>query len=296
VDFSSTIAAIATPPGISATGMIRVSGPDAINLVAQIFKGKALEKQATHTLNFGRIIEPNGAVIDEVVVGLYKAPNSFTGENIAEINCHGSPYVMQRVMERLFEKGIRQAEAGEFTKRAFLNGKMDLAMAEAVGDLIHSESKAAHLSALNQLKGGISHEIAELREELIKLTSLLELELDFAEEDVEFADRSQMIELIDRINTKIDQLIGSFELGNVIKNGIPVAIVGRPNAGKSTLLNVLLEDDRAIVSEIAGTTRDTVEDEVTIEGVRFRFIDTAGIRDTEDTIEKIGVENHQDET
>lgn len=294
MDLNTTIAAIATPPGISATGMIRVSGPQAVEKVSQVFKGKKLTNQASHTLHFGRIITPEGAIIDEVVVGLFLAPKSFTGENVVEISCHGSPYVLQKVMEQLFNTGIQQAEAGAFTKRAFLNGKLDLAMAEAVGDLIHSESKAAHLSAIHQLKGGISKKVGELREELVRLTSLLELELDFGEEDVEFADRTQLTNILEVIDREVGLLIQSFATGKMVKNGVSVAIVGKPNAGKSTLLNALLNEEKAIVSSIAGTTRDVIEDVVEVGGVLFRFFDTAGLRTTADEIEGKGIERaHQ---
>lgn len=289
MDFSATIAAIATPAGVSATGMIRVSGDDTFTLVQQVFKGKNLAEQATHTMHFGRIKDEVGNVIDEVVVGIFKAPYSFTGENVAEISCHGSPYILQRVMECLFDKGIMQAQAGEFTKRAFLNGKMDLSMAEAVGDLIHSESKGAHLSAINQLKGGISDKVKELREELVKLTSLLELELDFGEEDVEFADRTHLQIILSKIDLEVKHLIASFSTGKMVKNGVQVAIVGKPNAGKSTLLNALLNEEKAIVSSIAGTTRDVIEDVAEINGILFRFFDTAGLRETVDEVEGIGI-------
>lgn len=290
MDFSSTIAAIATPPGVSATGMIRVSGVDALTLVQKAFKGKVLSEQESHTMHFGRIIDTQGEVIDEVVIGIFKAPSSFTGENVAEISCHGSPYILQKVMERLYGVGIRQAAAGEFTKRAFLNGKMDLTKAEAVGDLIHSESQGAHLSAINQLKGGISDKVKALREELVKLTSLLELELDFSEEDVEFADRSHLTDLLGRIKAEVKTLIASFSTGKMVKHGVQVAIVGKPNAGKSTLLNAILKEEKAIVSSVAGTTRDVIEDVAEIEGILFRFFDTAGLRETTDEVEGIGIE------
>lgn len=290
MDFSSTIAAIATPPGVSATGMIRVSGVQALILVQKAFKGKVLSEQDSHTMHFGRITNKKGNVIDEVVIGIFKAPSSFTGENVAEISCHGSPYILQKVMERLYEVGIRQAAAGEFTKRAFLNGKMDLTKAEAVGDLIHSESQGAHLSAINQLKGGISDKVKALREELVKLTSLLELELDFGEEDVEFADRSHLTDLLGRIKAEVKTLIASFSTGKMVKNGVQVAIVGKPNAGKSTLLNAILKEEKAIVSSVAGTTRDVIEDVAEIEGILFRFFDTAGLRETTDEVEGIGIE------
>ncbi|MFY0673963.1 MAG: tRNA uridine-5-carboxymethylaminomethyl(34) synthesis GTPase MnmE [Bacteroidia bacterium] len=290
MDFSSTIAAIATPAGVSATGMIRVSGENTLNLLQNAFRGKNLEMQESHTMHFGRITDKHGQTIDEVVVGIFKAPKSFTGENVAEISCHGSPYILQKVMERLYEVGIRQAAAGEFTKRAFLNGKMDLTKAEAVGDLIHSESQGAHLSAINQLKGGISEKIRALREELVKLTSLLELELDFGEEDVEFADRTHLTDLLGRIKSEVKTLIASFSTGKMVKNGVQVAIVGKPNAGKSTLLNAILKEEKAIVSSVAGTTRDVIEDVAEIGGILFRFFDTAGLRETTDEVEGIGIE------
>lgn len=284
-----TIAAIATPIGVSATGMIRISGKEALELTNSVFKGKNLVDQDGYTLHFGRIISSDGEVIDEIVAGVFKAPKSYTGENVVELNCHGSPYVLQRVLERLFETGIRQAGPGEFTKRAFLNGKLDLSMAEAVGDLISSESKASHHSAIYQLKGGISDKVKALREELVSFTSLLELELDFGEEDVEFANRDKFLKLIGHIQQEVSLLIESFGTGKMIKEGVSVAIVGRPNAGKSTLLNALLNEERAIVSDIEGTTRDYIEDTASIKGYLFRFIDTAGLRETGDEIETIGI-------
>ncbi|MCB0736827.1 MAG: tRNA uridine-5-carboxymethylaminomethyl(34) synthesis GTPase MnmE [Bacteroidetes bacterium] len=289
LNLHDTIAAIATPIGVSATGTIRVSGDKALELVSQVFKGKDLAKQDGYTMHFGRIMADNGDVIDEVVAGVFKAPKSYTGENVVELSCHGSPYVLQRVLERLLEVGIRQAGPGEFTKRAFLNGKLDLSMAEAVGDLIVSESKAAHHSAIYQLKGGISEKIRALREELVSFTSLLELELDFAEEDVEFANRDKFLNLLSGIEAEVEKLINSFGTGKMIKEGVTVAIVGRPNAGKSTLLNALLDEERAIVSDIEGTTRDYIEDTASIKGFLFRFIDTAGLRETGDEIETIGI-------
>ena len=228
--------------------------------------------------------------MDEVLVSLFKNPKSYTGEDVIEINCHGSSYIQQEILQLLLRKGCRMAEAGEFTLRAFLNGKMDLSQAESIADLIASDSEAAHQIAIQQMRGGFSNEIKKLRDELLNFASLLELELDFAEEDVEFADRSQFVTLLSKIETLLKRLIDSFALGNVIKNGIPVSIVGAPNVGKSTLLNALLNEERAIVSDIAGTTRDTIEDEISIGGLRFRFIDTAGIRDTTDKVEAIGIE------
>ncbi|MFT6166514.1 MAG: tRNA modification GTPase [Vicingaceae bacterium] len=285
---SATICALSTPSGSGAIGVIRLSGDQAISIANSIFEGKDLEKQKGQTLHFGKIV--NGEeVIDEVLVSLFKGPNSYTGEDTIEISCHGSAYILGKVLELLLEKGAKLAKPGEFTMRSFMNGKMDLAQAEAVGDLIAAESKAAHGLALNQMRGGFSKKIADLRHELIQFTALIELELDFAEEDVEFANRSDLKDLVNNLTEMIDGLLNSFATGNVMKNGIPVAIVGQPNVGKSTLLNALLNEDKAIVSEIAGTTRDSIEDEVKIGGIAFRFIDTAGIRETTDIVENIGI-------
>jgi tRNA modification GTPase len=284
-----TIIALSTPPGSGAIGVIRLSGPKAITLVNEVFAGKNLEEQASHTLHFGLI--KNGAVIiDEVVAGLFIAPKSYTKEHVVEISCHGSNYIIQQIMNLLISKGARAAKPGEFTLRAFLNGAFDLSQAEAVADLIASDSKASHDVALQQMRGGFSSELKDLREQLIHFASMIELELDFAEEDVEFANRDQLRNLVSRLNRHIAVLISSFEVGNVLKNGVPVVIAGKPNVGKSTLLNALLNEERAIVSDIAGTTRDTIEDELNINGIIFRFIDTAGIRDTADIIEAKGVE------
>ncbi len=286
---TDTIIALSTPPGSGAIGVIRLSGPEAITLTNQVFTGKDLTQQQTHTLHFG-LIKDGDLIIDEVVAALYIAPKSYTKENVVEISCHGSNYIIQQILNLLIKKGARAAKPGEFTLRAFLNGAFDLSQAEAVADLIAADSKASHDVALQQMRGGFSNELKDLREQLIHFASMIELELDFAEEDVEFANRDQLRALILRINTVLHRLISSFEMGNVLKNGVPIVIAGKPNVGKSTLLNALLNEERAIVSDIAGTTRDTIEDELTINGVIFRFIDTAGIRDTADIIEAKGVE------
>ena len=287
-----TICDIATAQG-GAIGSIRVSGPEAITITSRIFtpakSGKLLSEQKPYTLTFGRIY--NGEeMIDEVLVSLFRAPHSYTGEDSTEITCHGSSYILQQVMQLLIKNGCRMAQPGEYTQRAFLNGKMDLSQAEAVADLIASSSAATHRLALSQMRGGFSKELTTLREKLLNFTSMIELELDFSEEDVEFADRSALRRLADEIEEVIARLANSFSVGNVIKNGVPVAIIGETNAGKSTLLNVLLNEDKAIVSDIHGTTRDVIEDTVNIGGITFRFIDTAGIRETSDTIESLGIE------
>lgn len=287
-----TICAIATAQG-GAIGSIRVSGPEAITITGRIFtpakSGKLLSEQKPYTLTFGRIY--NGEeMIDEVLVSLFRAPHSYTGEDSTEITCHGSSYILQQVMQLLIKNGCRMAQPGEYTQRAFLNGKMDLSQAEAVADLIASSSAATHRLALSQMRGSFSKELTTLREKLLNFTSMIELELDFSEEDVEFADRSALRRLADEIEEVIARLANSFSVGNVIKNGVPVAIIGETNAGKSTLLNVLLNEDKAIVSDIHGTTRDVIEDTVNIGGITFRFIDTAGIRETSDTIESLGIE------
>jgi tRNA modification GTPase len=291
---TDTIVALSTPQGVGAIGVIRLSGAKAFELINAVYATKDLKKKqlqnfATHTIHYGVILEGD-VIIDEVLVSLFKAPHSYTSENTIEISCHGSPFIQQQIIQLFIKQGARMAQQGEFTLRAFLNGKLDLSQAEAVADLIASNSATSHQVAMQQMRGGFSNKIKTLRQNLIDFASLIELELDFSEEDVEFADRSDLKKLVNSIQRIVQRLIDSFEVGNVIKNGIPVAIVGKPNAGKSTLLNVLLEEDRAIVSDIPGTTRDVIEDEVTIEGVQFRFIDTAGIRETNDVIESIGVE------
>lgn len=289
---TDTIVAMATPAGAGAIAVIRLSGPDAIAIASSLFTsvaGKALAKQKTHTVHLGHI-KDGERVIDEVLATIFKNPNSYTGEDVVEISCHGSNYIQQEILQLCLRKGCRMAQAGEFTLRAFLNGKMDLSQAEAVADLIASDSAASHQLAMQQMRGGFSSEIKKLREELLNFASLIELELDFAEEDVEFANREEFQKLISKITHVLKRLIDSFATGNVLKNGIPVAIVGEPNVGKSTLLNALLNEERAIVSDIAGTTRDTIEDEITIGGIGFRFIDTAGIRETVDVIEGLGIQ------
>jgi tRNA modification GTPase len=287
-----TIIALATPQGVGAIGVIRLSGNDAIKLVNEVFKAKDLARQESHTIHFGTIRDGD-KILDEVLISLFIGPNSFTKENVVEISCHGSNFIIRQIIQLFIRKGARPAKPGEFTKRAFMNGQFDLAQAEAVADLINADSEAAHHAALNQMRGGFSGEIKNLREELIHFASMIELELDFGEEDVEFASRDDLKKLVNRLQVVINALIHSFDLGNVIKNGVPTVIAGKPNAGKSTLLNALLNEDKAIVSEIAGTTRDFIEDEIIIGGVSFRFIDTAGLRETTDTIEAIGVARTQ---
>lgn len=287
--WDDTIAAIATPPGIGAIGVLRLSGNQSFEIMQKLFPSKNLEEQNANTLHVGFLKEGEN-VLDEVVISLFKKPASYTGEDVIEISCHGSAYVQQQVLEALIRNGARLAKAGEFTQRAFLNNKLDLAQAEAVGDLIASNTKASQNAALKNMRGGFSKVLKDLREELIKFSSLIELELDFSEEDVEFADRHQFSLLIEKISKTVNDLLASFKLGNVIKNGVSVAIVGKPNAGKSTLLNTLLNENRAIVSEIAGTTRDTIEETININGILFRLIDTAGIREhSQDIIENMGV-------
>ena len=287
------ICALATPAG-GAIGIIRLSGDQAIEITDQIFtsaNGRRLVEAKPNTLHYGEVKDKDGNTLDDVLVSVFKAPHSYTGENSTEISCHGSRYILQQVLQRLIEVGCRQAEPGEYTRRAFMNGKMDLSQAEAVADLIASTNKATHTMALSQLKGHFSSELARLREQLLKMTSLLELELDFSDhEELEFADRSELRDLAEQIENRITTLAHSFETGNAIKQGVPVAIVGKTNVGKSTLLNRLLHEDKAIVSDIHGTTRDVIEDTMTIDGVTFRFIDTAGIRKTDDVVENIGIE------
>lgn len=291
----NTICAIATATG-GALGIIRVSGPEAISIADSIFTPvgsdkRKLQERQPYTLAFGRITDGSGNIIDEVLISIFRAPHSYTGEDSVEISCHGSSYILQKVMQLLMENGCTPAAPGEYTQRAFLNGKMDLSQAEAVADLIASHSEASHRIAMNQMRGAFSRELAALRSQLLHLTSLMELELDFSDhEELEFADRSELLNVADKIRQTVSSLIGSFRVGNAIKNGVPVAIVGETNAGKSTLLNQLVGEERAIVSDIHGTTRDTIEDTITIGTATFRFIDTAGIRDTTDTIESIGIE------
>ncbi|SDW85654.1 tRNA modification GTPase trmE [Lutibacter oricola] len=290
---NDTIIALATSAGVGAIAVIRLSGEKSIDIVNTHFNSKFGNKDLTtvksHTIHLGNIVE-NDRIIDEVLVSVFKNPNSYTGENVVEINCHGSVYIQQEIIQLFLKNGARNADAGEFTLRAFLNGKMDLSQAEAVADLIASNSAASHQVALQQMRGGFSNEIENLRLQLLNFASLIELELDFSEEDVEFADRTEFNNLVSKIKAVLKRLIDSFALGNVLKNGIPIAIVGEPNVGKSTLLNTLLNEDKAIVSHIAGTTRDAIEDEIIISGVAYRFIDTAGIRHTKDFVENIGIE------
>lgn len=288
--WDDTVVALATPPGVGALGVIRLSGKRAVEIVNGLFPSKDLSKQPSHTLHVGYIVE-DGRRLDEVVVSLYKSPRSYTGEDVVELSCHGSPFVQQQVIDACIRAGARLAKPGEFTLRAFLNGKLDLVQAEAVADLIASNTEASHKTALNNIRGGFSRSLRELREQLLQFSALIELELDFSQEDVEFADRSALLRLVEEAQRQTDLLLKSFRLGNVIRNGVTVAIVGPPNAGKSTLLNALLNEDRAIVSDIPGTTRDTIEEVLNIDGILFRLIDTAGIREhTHDVIESVGIE------
>jgi tRNA modification GTPase len=288
--WDDTIIALATPPGVGAIGVIRLSGKKSFDIVNKLFPSKDLELQSSHTLHVGYLICEN-KILDEVVVSLFKAPRSYTGEDVIEISCHGSPYIHQQVLDACIQEGVRLAKPGEFTQRAFLNGKLDLSQAEAVADLIASNTSASHKTAINNIRGKFSEALKDLREQLIKFSALIELELDFSQEDVEFVDRLQLKKLVDHAMSQTKTLIQSFKLGNVIKNGVTVAIIGKPNAGKSTLLNSLLNEDRAIVSEIPGTTRDTIEEVINIDGILFRLIDTAGIRNhSNDIIESFGIE------
>ena len=290
----STIIALSTPPGVGAIGVVRLSGPAAVTITDGTFPGKDLTAVASHTVHYGSLRDAENQVIDEVVVTIFRAPRSYTGEDVVEISCHGSPYILQRTLERFYELGVQPAQPGEFTQRAFLNGRMDLTQAEAVAELIASDSAKSHALALNQMRGGFSRQIGALRDRLVHFASMLELELDFGEEDVEFADRTQLLNLTTEVRQTIRRLMDSFQLGNVLRNGVDTVLAGRPNAGKSTLLNALLNEDRAIVSDIAGTTRDTIEAVVNIQGVHFRLTDTAGIREAQDEIEAIGVERTLD--
>ncbi len=290
---NDTIIALASPAGVGAIAVIRLSGENSISLVDRFFKSfrknKSLLDQKTHTIHLGHIVN-NNKILDEVLVSVFKNPNSYTGENVVEISCHGSIFIQQEIIQLFLQNGCRMADNGEFTMRAFLNGKMDLSQAEAVADVIASNSEASHQMAIQQMRGGITNELKELRGKLLDFAALIELELDFSGEDVEFADRTKFQELLTTISSVLKKLIDSFAFGNAMKNGIPVAIIGEPNVGKSTLLNALLNEEKAIVSDIAGTTRDAIEDEMIIDGVAFRFIDTAGIRETEDVVENIGIQ------
>ena len=288
--WDDTIVALATPPGVGAIGVIRVSGKHSFEVIDQMFPSKNLFKQPTHTIQVG-LLQDKGQILDEVVLSLFKGPRSYTGEDVIEISCHGSPFIQENIIRAITEKGIRMAKPGEFTQRAFLSGKLDLTQAEAVADLIASNTEASRKTALHSMRGGFSSDLHQLREQLIRFSAMIELELDFSQEDVEFADRAALNNLIAELSLSTHQLISSFQLGNVIKNGVQVAIIGKPNAGKSTLLNTLLNENRAIVSDIAGTTRDTIEEILNIKGVLFRLIDTAGIREhSNDSIENIGME------
>ena len=289
---NDTIIALATPAGVGAIAVIRLSGKNSIELVSSFFKSinrKNLYQQKSHTLHLGHIMDGD-KILDQVLVSIFKDPHSYTGENVVEISCHGSSYIQQEIIQLFLKNGCRMADNGEFTMRAFLNGKMDLSQAEAVADVIASNSAASHRVAIQQMRGGIANELKELRAQLLDFAALIELELDFSGEDVEFANRAKFQELVSKISSVLKKLIDSFAFGNAMKNGIPIAIIGAPNVGKSTLLNTLLNEEKAIVSDIAGTTRDAIEDELVIEGVAFRFIDTAGIRETDDVVESIGIQ------
>jgi tRNA modification GTPase len=287
--YDDTICAIATSNGIGALAIIRVSGNKAIAICNQIFKGKNLTKVKTHTVHYGFIVNELDEMVDEVMISVFHSPKTFTAEDLVEISCHGSPYIQKQIMECLLKNGARTANPGEFSQRAFLNGRIDLSQAEAISDLIAAETKESHQLAINQLRGGFLDDLKEMRQQLVDFVALIELELDFSQEDVEFVNREKLVSLLDKIIMKITPLIDSFAYGNAIKQGIPVVIVGKPNAGKSTLLNLLLNEERAIVSNIPGTTRDTIEEKLSINGISFRFIDTAGIRETKDEIESLGI-------
>jgi len=293
--FHDTIVALATPPGVGAIGVVRVSGRETISLVNEIFYGKDLTKCDSHTISYGTIRSEKKTILDEVLVSIFKAPTSYTTEDVIEVSTHGSAYIIQKVIELIISKGARLAKPGEFTQRAFINGRFDLAQAEAVADLIASENTAMQQTAMRQMRGGFSDEISKLRERLVHFASMIELELDFSEEDVEFADRKDLEKLVNEILEALTPLIESFKWGNVIKKGVPVVITGKPNAGKSTLLNALLKEEKAIVSSIPGTTRDFIEDELIMDGIRFRFIDTAGLRETSDEIEALGVKRTKEQ-
>ena len=294
-DLTDTIIALSTPPGAGAIGVIRLSGPKAIEVVDEVFHGKDLSQVEGYTVHFGKIKDEEGKVLDEVLATIFRGPKSYTKENVVELSCHGSSYIIEQIIHLFLRKGVRSANRGEFTLRAFLNGQMDLSQAEAVADLIASDSASSHDIEMKQMRGGFSDEINELRQELIDFAAFIELELDFGEEDVEFADRERLEKLVEKIQVVLKKLIDSFHLGNVIKNGVATVIAGRPNAGKSTLLNALLNEERAIVSDIAGTTRDTIEESLNIDGINFRFVDTAGIRKAQDSIESIGVDKAMSE-
>jgi len=294
-DPKDTIIAISTPPGLGAIGIIRLSGPKSISIADQFFYGKNLTKVQGNTVHYGKIKNREELILDECVATVFKAPRSYTKEDVVEFSCHGSDYILSEIIKLFLSTDVRFAEPGEFTMRSYLNGQMDLTQAEAVADLIASKSKAQHAIAMNQLRGGFSTLLKDIRKRLIKFASLIELENDFGEEDVEFANRSELLDLVKDILKTIDKVKGSFNYGNALKEGIPVAIVGHPNAGKSTLLNVLLNEDKAIVSPIAGTTRDVIEDTITIDGILYRFIDTAGLRQTDDEIESLGIERTKDQ-
>lgn len=295
-DSNDTIVALGTPPGIGALGMVRISGPQAVAIVQKLWRGKHLEQVPSHTLHYGKLLEPDGEVLDEVVLGIYRAPHSYTRQNVVEISCHGSPYILNRAIELLVAAGARPAQPGELTLRAFMAGAMDLSQAEAVADLIAARSAQSRQLAMRQLRGGYSTRLHQLRDRLVNFAALVELELDFSEEDVEFADRAALQQSLQQALAEVEKLAGSFAAGNALKNGIPVAIVGKPNAGKSTLLNRLLNENRAIVSPIPGTTRDVIEDTLHLGGFEFRLMDTAGIRHTTDIVEAEGVKRSLQKT